>query len=393
LRLAEQPLDRARAHQTLAETYSVAVRSDETWTHLHEALGAYREAGVAPPASLYAELANISWRPSRGVRLPEEELEDLLRTGLALAREQGDGLSEARIFSGIALGMSDPAQWPAAFAELRQAIDRLQGADRRSYTELLGQLSFGELEHGTPQAAKEILERAAAAGADGDLYHFQCASLALQLGDLRGLEAVTERHAMVVASAGPHLRQHARRGRGALALVRGDFSAALDNAREAAKVIDAHPETVFCNAAGLALAYGADAAMMLGRPVEARELVARGVRLAEHIRTKDIVLALPYAMLGRRGDVLRLDRETVPFLRTEGMVIALALLDEWERVEARLPSLEDRGARGDRYSAALAAALREALAARAGGPRPTHAALHDLGYIGISEVLRFRPTE
>jgi hypothetical protein len=43
-----------------------------------------------------------------------------------------------------------------------------------------------------------------------------------------------------------------------------------------------------------------------------------------------------------------------------------------------------------RYAGALASALREELAARDGGPPARHIALLEMGYVGFSEVLRFR---
>jgi len=70
---------------------------------------------------------------------------------------------------------------------------------------------------------------------------------------------------------------------------------------------------------------------------------------------------------------------------------ALATIDEWERVRGLLPALDEMAAGSHRYAEALTAALREELAARDGGPPAGHTALLEMGYVGISEMLRFRP--
>ena len=58
------------------------------------------------------------------------------------------------------------------------------------------------------------------------------------------------------------------------------------------------------------------------------------------------------------------------------------------------PTLErlDRFAEGgSRLAGATAAAIREEIAAADGGPAPSHDELRNHGYLGISELLCFRP--
>jgi len=125
---------------------------------------------------------------------------------------------------------------------------------------------------------------------------------------------------------------------------------------------------------------------------EARDLLARARRIAELPNVGEEFLAGAFASLGLRGDVLRLDDSTpVDSWTTAVLAAALAGIDEWERVRRRLPVLELRAANSDRFSGAMAAALREELAARDGGPPARHAALREIGYVGFSEMLRYRP--
>lgn len=58
-----------------------------------------------------------------------------------------------------------------------------------------------------------------------------------------------------------------------------------------------------------------------------------------------------------------------------------------ERLAERMATTAATG--GQSY-AAIAAAVREELAHDAGGPEPRHAALHTIGYAGLSELLRRR---
>ncbi len=54
-------------------------------------------------------------------------------------------------------------------------------------------------------------------------------------------------------------------------------------------------------------------------------------------------------------------------------------------------TLERAAAKGSRLAGALAEAATEELAAATGGPRPAHARMRGLGYVGLSEQLSHRP--
>jgi hypothetical protein len=280
------------------------------------------------------------------------------------------------------------------FNEVRAIIDRAD--DQVPFVELLGLQSSNEGNAGNAQRAKEILQhaRTLAAGdprARTDTLFSQTILNAFALGELAELEASTVRYEQAVSAAGPHVRMHPQRGRALVALCRADWNAVRAVARHVARTIDAHPETVFCIVAAAPLGWGASAAAISGDLAEARDLLARARRIAAQPNTTEGFLAEAFAALGLRGDVLRLDESLPVDAWPNTIAPALAAIGEWDRMLPRLAVLERRAANSDRFCGAMAAALREELAARDGGPPARHEALRQLGYVGFSELLRFRP--
>jgi class 3 adenylate cyclase/tetratricopeptide (TPR) repeat protein len=394
LALADTPLDRAEAHLVLGEVYALAVAGDEALAHLMPTLAAYREAGVTPPARIYAAVADSLSRPG-GLRVaPDpEEIRQILEEGLVVARTEADLLSEARILAGLAERTDRPDEAERLFTEIGSIVDRAD--DETAFVEILSHQASHELNVGRLRRAKELLDRAAALAATTrsarrDVLFYQTANVTFALGDLAALDASNADYERAVRSAGPHVQQHPRRGRGLSALIRGDWQQTRAIAREVAQAMDEHPETVFCIAAGGALSYGVCAAAISGELVEARELLARAKTLTALPNVGEGWLALGYSTLGLRGDVLRIDDQTKAYARTIWLPIALPQLGEWDRVTRCLPELDRIAANAGRYAGAVAAAIREELAAREGGPPPRHEALREIGYLGISELLSFR---
>jgi hypothetical protein len=68
------------------------------------------------------------------------------------------------------------------------------------------------------------------------------------------------------------------------------------------------------------------------------------------------------------------------------------MLGRWDELGPSLARLDEFERGGGRLAGAAAAAIREEEAAATGGPPPTHDHLQALGYAGISELLRFRPS-
>lgn len=395
LELSATALERAEVHQVIAAIYE-EVSGDEELANLKASIAAYREAGVAPPASLYASVGQVTWRPG-GLRVKADgaEVDKILAEGLVAARSEGDALIEAKVLGYTAMRKDSYAETLAIFDEIRAIIDRAD--DQVPYVELLSYNASAERGAGNLLRAQELLRQAAAlaatdARAPVDILYYQIANNAFALGDLDELEASGERYERVVATGGPHVRMHAQRGRAMLAFCRADWRGVRDVARHVAATIDEHPETLFCVASALCLAWGASAAAISGDMAEARDLLVRTQRITAQPNVGDTIIAGTLATLGMRGDVLRIADHQPPESWTPVLALAVACIDEWDRVRARLPELDRMAAGSHRYAEALAAALREELAARDGGPPPLHAALHEIGYVGYSEVLRFRPS-
>ena len=72
--------------------------------------------------------------------------------------------------------------------------------------------------------------------------------------------------------------------------------------------------------------------------------------------------------------------------------LALTMLERWDDLGPSLDRLDLFAEGGSRLAAATAAAIREEKAAAEGGPSPAHDQLKALGCLGISELLRSRPT-
>ena len=76
--------------------------------------------------------------------------------------------------------------------------------------------------------------------------------------------------------------------------------------------------------------------------------------------------------------------------------IAMTILERWDDLDPVLERLDEVAANGGRVPGAVAAAVREERAAAQGGrgagePARRHDALRELGCLGLSELLRFRP--
>jgi hypothetical protein len=321
-------------------------------------------------------------------------VERLLAEGLTAARTEGDAFAEANVLAHTAMRCGDTNRRRAMWDEVREIIDRAE--DQVPFVELLSYQANNEHAAGNVRGAQEILDHAAAlaardARAPVDILYYQLASIAFTLGDLDKLDAVNLRYERAVETASPHVRMHAQRGRALLEFARADWPALRAVADHVAGTIDEHPETVFCVASAASLGWGSNAAAVSGNLAEARDLLARARRITTQPNVAEAVIAGALASLGMRGDVLRIDDYTPPGSWTTVLAAALAAIDAWDRVRQRLPALDRMAAGSNRFAEALASALREELAAREGGPPPTHAALREIGYIGISALLSFRP--
>src|SRR5258708_27879316 len=181
-----------------------------------------------------------------------------LEDGLAIARAEGDAVSQARILVAVASRLESAEEKERMFAEVGSLVDRTD--DPAAFVEILGYQANHELSQGRVRRAEALIDRATAIAAQGrpvrrDYLFFETGILTFVLGDLARLDASTADYERAVASAGPHVPQHPRRGRALPPLARGDWPAARAIAPPVAQSMDEHPETVFCFAAGDAVSF------------------------------------------------------------------------------------------------------------------------------------------
>ena len=211
--------------------------------------------------------------------------------------------------------------------------------------------------------------------------------IAFVRGDVPGLEEIAREAAALARPMGPHLRTHATLVACFVDLVRGDWDALEGRAVQTAQLMAEAAGTKFCAATAFALGYGGLVQGARGRPEEAR------ARLRQ---IQALGLSSPKEQMARAMTLLFTDEPFVG-LPPEPPLDAAA---EWafvavvrrrhadaERLAERMAATVATGGRG--YGA-IAKAVREELAHDAGGPEPQHAALREIGYLGLSELLRRR---
>jgi hypothetical protein len=284
----------------------------------------------------------------------------------------------------VALRVSDTAVDPVALGSFLEHAAILQNrlgdfaAARRSYERLdsLAPSSFG--------SDRQLEFRAI---------------LALNMGRLEEAGSVAARYLAVSASRGPHLRTHAYREQCHVLLARGHWRGLRQLAADTERLVSEHPETPFCYAVTTALGFAVVACAIEGEHGEARALLARAqAPLQAEPLERESVLLLANGALGRADKVDGLRRMTrrryaTPLWYFDRMdAVVLTMLERWDALEEVLPRLERLAANGDsRYVAALVAAIREEMAAAQGGTAATHRLLEELGYLGWSRLLSYRP--
>jgi len=399
--LADDPHDIAEAEAAVGMAYHRNARGDEAWTHRLAAIEAYRRAGSEPPATLYADMLEVRLFNYGYFReLPkDEEVTRLLAEGERAARAAKDNLSLARILTMRALHDDDVAPTTEALQLIRSA------SDEAAYTDALARLAQAENLLGGTESARSLLDEALARAARGIPLNepeavMWRALLAFNDGDLDDAERFAARLLGISASASAHTQQHAL-GTTALVLFgRGDWDGLASVARDVERLVDANPTAGFCLIGAAALGQSAAGELVRGRLQSPRleELVGRMV--TEAPATLASILMLPKLMAGHDEliaagapaygkDVPRVERQIWdPF----GIQLAICYvhLARWNDLAPLLANYDARASAAPMLGA-FADAIREEMAAANGGRRAQHGRLRELGYIGLSELLSYRP--
>jgi class 3 adenylate cyclase/tetratricopeptide (TPR) repeat protein len=403
LKLARNPQEDAVIETAIAMAYIRDGLGDEGWEHRLRAIASYREAGADPPASLYVDMLEtptLRWGFFRTLP-PEDLVLRLLDEGQRVARA-------GRSTASLALLMSQHAAFDSFNPDIANEAVRLTETWTNP-TEVAGVLQraarvliqAGEIEGAT--ATYERMDRFVASG--GQVEEMDAlmwrALLTFLRGDLVGAEVFADRLSERTATSNAHWRTHAQGTKGLVLFGRGDWAAVEANAAEAADVVWTNPGVGFCLIGAAAFAYGAAAKLLRGEPLPTKLQDSVERCIPESPAVAASTLLIPYAM-SRRGDIdtdafkpWRPGRrpwdtqEWDPFGLAPA--IALTIRESWDALEEPLHRLEEVSRKGARMCGALAAAIREEMDHARGGPPPNHAALRDLGYRGLSELMSFRP--
>jgi hypothetical protein len=163
-----------------------------------------------------------------------------------------------------------------------------------------------------------------------------------------------------------------------------------------------HPEASWCLLGAAPAWQGAVADVLAGRslPRGAVDLVSRMVPQSTSVQASSLMIprimaGLPWSeteALAAYAPKTRLwDRQEVWDPCRIQLALAYALLRRWDDLEGMLPQFDELAAKGAELPGAFAAAAREQIAAYRGGPPPAHRRLRALGYLGLSELLSYRP--
>jgi hypothetical protein len=225
---------------------------------------------------------------------------------------------------------------------------------------------------------------------------------AFTAGDLARADDLADRLLIDSVRRSPHTRSHAFALKAMVGFGRGDWEVLGTAKRDLRTLADDNPDVPFCLVSAAVVGYGAAADVLAGARLaeDIDEQAKRQVHDSERIQAASVML--PKVMVGDREAVLAGLRAYEPGLRlwdrnrvwdVADLIpgIALTMLERWHALPPVLERLDEFAAGGARLAEAAAAAIREEEAAARGGPAPTHDQLGALGYLGISELLRFRP--
>lgn len=391
VRLSDATEQLAAVERALGDIYAAELDGDAAWPHYQRALDAYRAAGD-PPSDFLADLAFLvmlrpgAFHPGMAI----DEIRPLVDDAERVARAAGDRLSLLRVLAGRIGRLDDEAPT----AEAVQIARDLAG--ERGAIEALEALAYALFDRVRIDLMRPVIESSDVLVALGtptpDGYFITRVGFYASAGDLKSARLHAQRYLADTESRGPHLRTHALGQAAFVATVSGDWSGLDDLGAEARALVLTNPPSAFCGGgASTALMWSSCGKALHGSRDEAEELLRHAAKIDTADTEFALMLALAHAMVGHRGDVLRLaadetNRELV--LRGAALVV-VGRYDLAATLLGRFDSL-DVGARGVRDTPAVAEALREEIAAASGGPQPRHAALHGLGLEGWSEIVSYR---
>lgn len=396
--LSKSHVDIARSEHALANAYWRASLGDQAWTHRLRAIEAYGSAGELAPPSMYAdalELTMFQWGYFRS--LPQMgDVRRLSDEALDAARRSTDSVSLTRVLVQRAFLLSEAVAMDEASAIIHAAADARPHTDALQRVALV-QLQSGEI-HQALQTYRRVDDLVAQGGQVTEVEMVWWRGITAYLaGDLAEVGRLSERLTRLAIDRSAHVRSHALALRSYLLFARGEWEELVAVGGEIADLVTTDRQTAFCLAPAGGAAYGtvADTVRRRKSPLPLADLVQR--MIPESAAVRDSTLLLPVAMAGGEMETLSRaafgtgpvwDRQVTDPL---GLNLAMALVvrQQWSELERALLRIDRAAARGSDLAAALSTAAR----AEKGDARRDlgHQHLRSLGYLGVSQVLSFRP--
>jgi class 3 adenylate cyclase/tetratricopeptide (TPR) repeat protein len=401
--LAEDTIQRAAAEAEVGRMLARQGRGDDAWAHRLTALELYAEAGETPPAMLFAQMlepTSFNWGWFRQLPADEEVLR-LLDEGERIARATGDDVALAHLLAEHA-SFTEDTTGSEEFDSLLAAPDPVPFADAAQRMATVYSWA-GRIDDALAlfdRVFEELIPSGAHINSPEALAWFGRA--AFDAGDLAKAERLARELDAESLHRSVHTRSHYFSLVALIAFGRGDWEG-LGQAAEALHALaEDHPDESFCVLSASCVGYAGASEMLAGRPLLADLDVQARRQVSESEPVAAAVVLLPKVMA---GDVEALERGLAAYQPGVGLwdrirvwddadlipSIAMTMLERWGQVSTALGRLDELAGYGARLAGAAAEAIREEEQAAAGGPPPRHERLRSLGYLGISELLRFRP--
>jgi tetratricopeptide (TPR) repeat protein len=401
--LAETTIERAVAEAEVGRLFARQGRGDDAWAHRQTALALYAEAGGTPPAKLFAdmlELTMFNWGYFNDLPTDAEVLR-LLDDGERIARASGDSVSLARLL-GERASYTEDTTGAAEFERLLDAGDPVPFADaaQRMATVYSWQGRIGDAVALFGRVFDELIPAGAHINSPEALAHFGRA--AFDAGDLAKASRLAAELDAESRHRSVHTRSHSFGLEALVAFGRGDWSGLTRVAEALHALATENPDIPFCLISGACVGYAAAGQVLAGRalPADLDAQARRQVSDSEPVLAAMIMLpevmagqveALDAGLAGYQPGLPLWDRYRAWDPADLVPAIAMTMLERWEQLSPVLTRLDELARYGAHLDGATAEAIREEERAASGGPAARHERLLELGYLGISELLHFRP--
>lgn len=395
LALAQDASERAIAERSLGDAYAATYLADESWEHYRKARAAYREAG-AVPADFYPAPLKVRTRWGAFHRYPDAaEISELIEDAEAAARASGDRrlIAVALLNRSLTPDLTAPATYDTAMLD-RAMVEAEASGDPDTQRQILGYLFEAAAEAcdvGTSERLLAQIARLHVIDSEADQLDLLAtrSTIAFVRGDVAAMDEIAGEATTLAHPMGAHLRSHAAALAAFPPLARGDWDTLEEGATQIARLVAESPGTKFCAMAAIVLAYGALAHGARGRTEEARAQLRQIDALNLPAFFQVLQLARALSLLFSSEPLGELAPDPALSACTEWALVAVVRRRhaDAQRIAERMAATAATGGRG---YAAIAEAVREELAHDAGGPEPRHAALREVGYSGLSELLRRR---